>query len=286
MHIYFERKVDLGHLNTGLWEKTKVCPKPSECLWDLGRHIPSVHVEITNLYKFGYKSIMVNWMSFALIFWVNSNPKIEAKYVAWEPARRKNRRRFINPYVLGCNQRQEMQSHDINYTDQWLWLEKEKNISWMFAMKVLWLLYWSKLNKKQKLLIKTSQHSRIKLLQIWSCLWFLATQSLFIDIMWISTVCCQKKNTENQNSTSLSHPRNHSPAFPKHLFALLCKPASQLAWATCSAQSPPNTERLWLKQVCEILTSISAFPLRRKRFKNLLVSLLILHIDYAEIRES
>lgn len=49
-----------------------------------------------------------------------------------------------------------MQSHDINYTDQWLWLEKEKNNLWMFPMKMLQLLCCLKLNEKQKLLIKNS----------------------------------------------------------------------------------------------------------------------------------
>lgn len=56
MHIYLERKAEPGHFSIGLWKKLKVCPKPSECQWDLGSYIPSVSVEIPNLENIGYKS--------------------------------------------------------------------------------------------------------------------------------------------------------------------------------------------------------------------------------------
>lgn len=121
-----------------------------------------------------------------------------------------------------------MQSHDINYTDQWLWLEKHKNNPWMFPMEMLQLVCCLNVNEKQRLLSKVSGQTKITFLQTWSCQCSLATQFYLTDIRWGSRVCCQNESTENQTTTLLSHPCNYPPAFPKHLFALLCKSAAQL----------------------------------------------------------
>lgn len=69
------------------------------------------------------------------------------------------------PYVVGCNLSEEMQSHDINYTEQWLWLENRKKPPWMFPRELLQLVCSLNLNEKQKLLSKNS--GQINFLQTW-----------------------------------------------------------------------------------------------------------------------
>lgn len=119
-----------------------------------------------------------------------------------------------------------MQSHDINYTDQWLWLEKQKNIPRMLPMEVLQLVYCLNLNEKQSLLRKNSGQTKTNFLKTWPEFFGYTILAHGHKVRLKSF--CQNKSTETQTSTSLLHPRNYPPAFPKHLFALLCKSAAQL----------------------------------------------------------
>lgn len=111
-------------------------------------------------------------------------------------------------------------------------------------MKVFQLVCSLKVNEKQKLLIENSAayHNQV-------------TANLAMPLFFACKIFVHRQNvslnsllSEREHRTKpVPHYHTHvitHQAFPKHLFAFLCKPASQLAWAACTVQSSPNTEKV------------------------------------------